>query len=154
MPNLALNIVKNFTCNLRSSRSPTSLDAHHICNGHLQPFFLRSPKIFLVQRSSPMYKNPAENGSKLLSRSLVNYYLVSLKHPVLHLRTHRQLTIYFCLFFFHRSTMRATIFNVCAIVSLFSVAIHAAPGPPSVPYAPRSLPDCIKDPGLCKEIND
>lgn len=41
-------------------------------------------------------------------------------------------------------TMRATIFNVCAIISLFSVAIHAAPqrGQVSARYAPRTLPEC------------
>ena len=81
-----------------------------------------------------VYKNPVENGSKLLSRFLVNYYSVSLKHFHIHITFWNQQTFYF----FHRSTMRATIFNVCAILSLFTVAIHAAPGPPSV----RSIPEC------------
>ena len=36
--------------------------------------------------------------------------------------------------------MRATIFNIFAILSLFSVGIHASP--PADRYAPRSLPEC------------
>ena len=36
--------------------------------------------------------------------------------------------------------MRANILNICAILSLFSVAIHASP--PADRYAPRSIPEC------------
>jgi hypothetical protein len=48
--------------------------------------------------------------------------------------------------------MRVTIFNVCAILSLFSVAIHAAPqrGGVSARYVPRAptvtIPECPINP--------
>ena len=46
--------------------------------------------------------------------------------------------------------MRATILNICAILSLFSVAIHASP--PADRYAPRSIPECPINPIRVKGI--
>lgn len=87
------------------------------------------------QRPLSTYKTPVENGSKLLSRSLVNYYSVSSRFHIA--SRNPQTTDHFLYVLFFNRSMRATIFNVCAILSLFSVAIHAAP-----PFAPRTIPEC------------
>ena len=42
-----------------------------------------------------------------------------------------------------RATVTTSIFNICTILSLFCVAIHAAV--PVVRYAPRTLPECPID---------
>ena len=99
--------------------------------------------------------------SQLLSRLLVNYTVWWVKTSRIHIDCNRQLTIFFYNLFLYRS-MRATIFNICAILSLFSVAIYADPptgggpvpctkqpftGGPGPACDPRArLPPCIKQP--------
>ena len=64
MPNLRETVVVTLACDLDTQGT----FAHHICKGHLQLLFFLVRKIFSDQHPSPMYKNPVENRSKILSR--------------------------------------------------------------------------------------
>ena len=112
---------------------------HHICKWTSTIFFLRSSKYWSHSslsapclRIKPQLKT-GQNFSPGHLWTTIQWVPASISHLP-------QTTDHFLYVLFFNRSMRATIFNVCAILSLFSVAIHAAP--PSVPYVPRTLPEC------------
>ena len=132
MRHIVIPIARNSCCNF-SLRYSCQTDIYNFFFSGLQRTVLVS-----ARRPSPMYKNPVWIWVKISLQVTCELLLFSeLKNfaSISHLGTHRQLTIFFTVIY---RSMRATIIDIFAILSLFSVAIHAAP--PSARYA--QLPEC------------